>query len=157
MKKFLLKLAPGEPLSLVQELPYFDNSIKLDPLLESALDLCVHDISIGLLFHAVRVNIYWCQLFYYLQGVQEWWKIRSKEVHIKHWVQAKEWGKVELKIIVTRILGNGVGSTTWRKNIPMRPSKVIFLQVKPNFVSHLKHVWYPMVIMALLVLGIRLL
>jgi hypothetical protein len=44
MRKFLLNLAPGEPLALVQELPCFDNSIKLDPLLSSALDLCVHNM-----------------------------------------------------------------------------------------------------------------
>jgi hypothetical protein len=29
MRKFLLNLAPGEPLALVQELPCFDNMIKL--------------------------------------------------------------------------------------------------------------------------------
>jgi hypothetical protein len=44
MRKFLLNLAPGEPLALVQELPCFDDSIKLDPLLSSALDLCVHNM-----------------------------------------------------------------------------------------------------------------
>jgi hypothetical protein len=49
MRKFLLNLALGEPLSLVQELPCFDNLIKLDPLLESALDLCVHNMIIGFL------------------------------------------------------------------------------------------------------------
>jgi hypothetical protein len=47
MRKFLLNLAPGEPLALVQELPCFDDSIKLDPLLSSALDLCVHNMIIG--------------------------------------------------------------------------------------------------------------
>jgi hypothetical protein len=44
MRKCLLNLAPGEPLALVQELPCFDNSINLDPLLSSALDLCVHNM-----------------------------------------------------------------------------------------------------------------
>jgi hypothetical protein len=44
MRKFILNLALGEPLSLVQELPCFDNLIKLDPLLESALDLSIHDM-----------------------------------------------------------------------------------------------------------------
>jgi hypothetical protein len=44
MRKFLLNLAPGEPLALVQELPCFDDSIKMDPLLSSALDLCVHNM-----------------------------------------------------------------------------------------------------------------
>jgi hypothetical protein len=46
MRKFLLNLAPGEPLALVQELPCFDDSIKLDPLLSSSLDLSVHNIII---------------------------------------------------------------------------------------------------------------
>jgi hypothetical protein len=50
MRKFLLNLAPGEPISLVQELPFFDDSIKLDPLLSSALDLFVHNLIIGCLF-----------------------------------------------------------------------------------------------------------
>ena len=43
MRKFLLNLAPGEPLALVQELPCFNDSIKLDPLLSSSLD-CVSTI-----------------------------------------------------------------------------------------------------------------
>jgi hypothetical protein len=47
MRKFLLNLAPGEPLALVQELPCFDDSIKLDPLLSSSLDMCVHNMIIG--------------------------------------------------------------------------------------------------------------
>jgi hypothetical protein len=46
MRKFLLKLAPGEALSLVQELPFFDESIKMDHFLSSALDLCVHNLII---------------------------------------------------------------------------------------------------------------
>jgi hypothetical protein len=60
MRKFLLNLASGEPLALVQELPCFDNSIKLDPLLSGALDLCVHNLITGCMLHAVRVEIYWC-------------------------------------------------------------------------------------------------
>jgi hypothetical protein len=70
MRKFLLNLAPGEPLALVQELPCFDNLIKLDPLLESALDLCIHDLISGCIFDAVRGELYWYQLFCYLQGVK---------------------------------------------------------------------------------------
>jgi hypothetical protein len=66
MRKFLLNLAPGEPLALVQELPCFDDSIKLDPLLSSSLDLCVHNMITGYLLHAVRVELCWCQLLYYL-------------------------------------------------------------------------------------------
>jgi hypothetical protein len=60
MRKFLLNLAPGEPLALVQELPCFDNSIKLDPLLLSALDMCVHNIIIGFILYEVEVELCWC-------------------------------------------------------------------------------------------------
>jgi hypothetical protein len=62
----MLNLAPGEPLALVQALPCFDDSIKLDPLLSSALDLCVHNMIIGFLLYAVGVEIYWCQLLCYI-------------------------------------------------------------------------------------------
>ena len=70
MRKFLLNLDPGEPLALVQELSCFDSSIKLDPLLSGAIDMCVHNMIIGCLLYVVGVDIYWCQLFCYLQGVQ---------------------------------------------------------------------------------------
>jgi hypothetical protein len=65
MRKVLLNLAPGEPLALVQELPYFDDSVKLDPLLSSALDLCVHNMIIGFLLYSVDVDLCWCQLLCY--------------------------------------------------------------------------------------------
>ena len=55
MRKLLLNLVPGEPLSLVQELASFDNPIQLDPLLASVLNLHVHDTIFGGLFHAVWV------------------------------------------------------------------------------------------------------
>ena len=70
MRKFLLNLALGGTLALVQDLPCFDNPIKLDPLLASSLDLCVHNMISGCLFHAVGVEIYWCKIFYDLRGVQ---------------------------------------------------------------------------------------
>ena len=63
MRKLLLDLAPGEPLALVEELPCLDNPIKLDPLLESALDLCVHYLISGFMFHAIKIELYGCQLF----------------------------------------------------------------------------------------------
>jgi hypothetical protein len=66
MRKFLLNLAPGEPLALVQELPCFDDSIKLDRLFLSALDLCVHNMITRLLLYAVKVEICFCQLFFYV-------------------------------------------------------------------------------------------
>jgi hypothetical protein len=65
MRKFLLNLAPGEPLALVQELPCFDDSIKLNPLFLSALDLCVHNLIIGFLLYAVMVELCGCQMFCY--------------------------------------------------------------------------------------------
>jgi len=72
-------------------------------------------------------------------------------------VKAKEGGKVELKIIVTQNLGDGLGSITKCMKLPMRPCKAFFMKVKPNFVSDLKLVWHPVLIMALRVLGIGIL
>jgi hypothetical protein len=72
-------------------------------------------------------------------------------------VNAKEGGKIELKIIVTHNLGDGIRSMMKWMKLLMRPDKAFFLQVQPNFVAHLKLVWHPMLIMALLVLGIGLL
>jgi hypothetical protein len=66
MRKFLLNLAPGEPLALVLELPCFDDSIKMDPLLSSALDLCVHNLIVGFLLYAVGVDLCLFQLFFYV-------------------------------------------------------------------------------------------
>jgi hypothetical protein len=60
-----VNLAPSEPLALVQELPCFDDSIKLDPLLSSALDPCLQNMNIGFLLYAVGVELFWCQLFCY--------------------------------------------------------------------------------------------
>jgi hypothetical protein len=65
MRKFLLNLALGEPLALVQEMPCFDDSIKLDPFLSSALDLCVQNLIIGCLLYVVGVYLCWCHLFCY--------------------------------------------------------------------------------------------
>jgi hypothetical protein len=62
MGKLLLSLGPGEPLALLQELPYSDNPRKLDPLLVSALNLSVPNMINGYLLHAVMVDFCWCQL-----------------------------------------------------------------------------------------------
>jgi hypothetical protein len=72
-------------------------------------------------------------------------------------VQAKERGNVELERIFTHSIGDGVRPIMEWVNLPMGPCKVFFLQVKPNFVSHLKLMWHSMLSMALLVLGIRIL
>jgi hypothetical protein len=72
-------------------------------------------------------------------------------------VESKEGGNVELKKNFTHNLGDGIRSTTEWMNLSIGHCKGFFLQVKPNFISHLKLVWHPMLIMALLVLGIGLL
>ena len=56
MMKFLLNLASCEPLVLVQKLPCFDGLIKLDPLLLSALDMCVHNMISRCLLYAFGVE-----------------------------------------------------------------------------------------------------
>jgi hypothetical protein len=81
----------------------------------------------------------------------------SKEIHVEHSVHAKERGNVELKIIITHNLDDGVRSITEWTKLLMGPCKVFFLQMQPNFVSHLKRMWHPVLIMALLVLGVGLL
>jgi hypothetical protein len=57
LRKFMLNLAPGEPLALVQELPCFDNPIKLDPLLVSSIDLCIHNLISGCMFHELGLSM----------------------------------------------------------------------------------------------------
>ena len=80
-----------------------------------------------------------------------------KEIHVEHWVQAKERRNVELKIIISHGLGDGVWPIMEWVNLSMGSCKVLFMQVQPNFVTHLKLMWHPMLIMALLVLVIGLL
>jgi hypothetical protein len=70
MRNVLLNLAPGEPHALVQEMPCFDDSIKMVPFLSSNLDPCVQNMIIGFPLHAFKVELYWYQLLFYLRGVQ---------------------------------------------------------------------------------------
>jgi hypothetical protein len=72
-------------------------------------------------------------------------------------VQAKERRNVELKIIIPHSLGDGVQPIMKWVKLPMGSCKAFFLQVQPNFVTHLKLMWNLMLIMALLVLVIGLL
>jgi hypothetical protein len=41
------------------------------------------------------------------------------EIHVKHWVQARERRNVELKIIIPHYLGDSVQSITEWENLPM--------------------------------------
>jgi hypothetical protein len=72
-------------------------------------------------------------------------------------VQAKERRNVELESIITHNLGDGVRPITEWVKLLMGFCKALFLQVQPNFVTHLKLMWHPVLIMALLVLVIGLL
>ena len=72
-------------------------------------------------------------------------------------MQDKERGNVELKILITNSIGDGVSPIMEWVKLPMVQCKVFFLQVQPNFVSKLKIMWHLMLIMALLVLVIGLL
>jgi hypothetical protein len=80
-----------------------------------------------------------------------------KEIHVEHWVQAKERRNVELKMIIPHGLGDGVWPIIEWEKLTMGSCKAFFLQVQPNFVAHLKLMWHPMLIMELLVLVIGLL
>ena len=82
---------------------------------------------------------------------------QSKDIHFEHWVQAKERRNVELESIITHNLGDGVQPITEWLNLLMGSCKALFLQVQPNVVAHLKLMWHPVLIMALLLLIIGLL
>ena len=72
-------------------------------------------------------------------------------------MQVKESRNIELKNIVTHKLGDGVRPIMEWTKISMGSCKALFLQVQPNFVTHLKLMWHLMLIMALFVLVIGLL
>jgi hypothetical protein len=93
----------------------------------------------------------------YVVGVDLSGEIRPKDVHIEHWVQAKERRNIEHKINIPHNLGDGVWPITEWAKLLMWSYKTFFLQVQPNFVAHLKLMWNLMLIMALLVLVIGLL
>jgi hypothetical protein len=75
-----------------------------------------------------------------------------KDIHVKKWVQAKERRNVDLEIFITHNLGDGVQPITKWEKLPMGSCKAFFLQVQPKFVAHLKLMWHPVLIMAMLVL-----
>jgi hypothetical protein len=71
-------------------------------------------------------------------------------------MQTKEGRNVELKIIVTHNLGDGIWPIREWVKLLMGPCKAFFLQMKQNFFAHPKLMLNLMLIMALLLLGIRL-
>jgi hypothetical protein len=52
-----------------------------------------------------------------------------KEVHIEHWVQAKEGWSVELKRIATHILGDSVRPIAKWEELLMGPYEMLLLQM----------------------------
>jgi hypothetical protein len=83
--------------------------------------------------------------------------MRAKDIHVEHWVQAKERRNIELKRIIPHDLGDSVRPIIEWTKLPMGSCKAFFLQVQPNFVSHLKLMRHLMLIMALFVLIIGIL
>jgi hypothetical protein len=69
-------------------------------------------------------------------------------------VRTKKGWSVELKIIATHNLGDSVRPIEKWAELPMGPCKVLFLQMQPDLISHLKLVGYSVLIMVLLVLSI---
>jgi hypothetical protein len=52
-----------------------------------------------------------------------------KEVHIEHWVQAKEGWSVELKSISTHIFGDSVRPIEKWVELPMGPCEMFLVQM----------------------------
>ena len=69
-------------------------------------------------------------------------------------MHAKEWGNAELKCIISHSLGNAVRTISEWSEFLIGSGKVFLLQMQLDFVTHLKLVWHPMLIMSLLVIGI---
>lgn len=130
MRTLSLNLVYGEPLSLVQEFTSFNNPIQLDPLMASVIDISAHySISCGL-FHVFSIELCWCQLFNNVLCVQQWGKVWLQAIHIKNWVQAKEWGNVEIKSVVSHSLCDGVRPILEWSKLPMGSGKAFFLQMQ---------------------------
>ena len=64
-------------------------------------------------------------------------------VHIEHLVQAKEWRNDVLQSFVPYCCGSVVRTMLEWSELLMGSGKPFSLQMQPNFVAHLKLVWYP--------------
>ena len=63
-------------------------------------------------------------------------------VHIEHLVQAKEWRNDVLQSIAPHSLGTIVKTMSEWSELLMGSGKAFSLQMEPDFVAHLKLVWY---------------
>jgi hypothetical protein len=70
MRKLLLNLTSGEPLTLMKKLPCFDDLIKFDSLLASVLCLGNHDLINCRLFDVGRIEFCRGQLLGCIRSVQ---------------------------------------------------------------------------------------
>ncbi len=98
-------------------------------MLASVLDLCVHDLISCGLFHAIRVELYWCELFCNVKCVEQLWKVWLKVIYIEHWVHTKERWDVELEGIVTNDLGDDVWPISEQAKLAMVSNKALLLQM----------------------------
>ena len=64
-------------------------------------------------------------------------------VHIEQLVQAKEWRNDVLRSIVPHSLGTAVRTLSECSELLMGSGKAFFLSMQPDFIAHLKLVWYP--------------
>ena len=66
----------------------------------------------------------------------------------------KEWRNDVLQRIISHSLSNGVRTMSAWSELLMGSCKAFFLQMQPEFFAHMKIVWYLILIISLLVLGI---
>ena len=64
-------------------------------------------------------------------------------VQIEYSVQAKEWRNDVLQSIFPHSLGTAVRTMSEWSQLLMGSGKAFFLSMQPDFVAHLKLVWYP--------------
>jgi hypothetical protein len=72
-------------------------------------------------------------------------------------VKSKEKRNIELKIIPTHTLGDGIRHVSEWEQLLMGSCEVLFLQMKPNLVSNQNFLLYQMLIVVLPILGIGVL
>jgi hypothetical protein len=69
-------------------------------------------------------------------------------------MEAKERVNTQFKRVLTHSLHDGLRPILQWDEIPMGVFEALFLQMKPCFITNLKLVWNPMLVMSFLVLGI---
>jgi hypothetical protein len=78
MEKHLLSLTSSEILSLVKKLPFFDDMIELDVLVDGDFNISVHDSINCFMFNVVRIDLCRGHVLDHVRSSQKRWKIQSK-------------------------------------------------------------------------------